>query len=154
MDMRKENNMNTELDLFYELEHNLPDYIQLVIPDDLTIVQELIEHGCLDQKEEALEAADEWISKTYYHKLNMYDYSQKELDDYEKNVKDTFAAVREILWESIVQCMGDIGGMIYGTINNNVENIVYWYNINTTFHQRQNINYRDFQKGILMAYNH
>lgn len=148
MDIRKEDNMNTERDLFYELEHNLPNYIQLVIPDDLTIIQELIEHGCLDQKEEALEAADKWISKTYYHKLNMYDYSQKELDDYEKNVKDTFAAVREILWESIVQCMGDIGGVIYGTINNNVENIVYWYNINAPFHQKQPVNYRELIKAL------
>ena len=41
--------MNKELDLFYELEHNLPHYIQLVIPDALTIIQELIEHGSLDQ---------------------------------------------------------------------------------------------------------
>lgn len=146
--------MNTQLDLFSTSTERLPHYIQLVIPDDLTIIQALIEHGCLDNKEEAPEAAEKWISRTYDHKLNMYDYSQQELNDYEHEVTTAFIAVRELFWESVLQCMGDINGIIYGTIQNNVENIAYWYNINAPFHHRQNINYRDFQKGVLAAYNH
>lgn len=137
--------MNTQLDLFNTNTEHLPDYVPLVIPDDTTIIQALIEHGYLDDKEETPDAAEKWLAKTYNHKLNMYDYSQKELDNYEKEVTSAFIAVRDLLWESILQCMGDIDDIIYGTIRNNVENIAYWYNINAPFHNRKNISYRDFK---------
>lgn len=50
--------MSSQLDLFSTSTERLPDYVPLVIPDDLTIIQALIEHGYLDNKEEAPEAAE------------------------------------------------------------------------------------------------
>ena len=122
----------------------------LIIPDDLTVIRELAEHKAWSIDNDHTYAAEQWLEKTYLHKLDMGDYSQQELDDYDAQIDSLFGAINDILKEADEQLMIERGQCFYGTSVDYVESLCYWYNITAPIHQRKTINYRDFKQAVLV----
>ena len=134
-------------ELVYETKsHNT----ELIIPDDLTIIRELAAHNAWSIDNDHTLAAEEWIQKTYYHKLDMDDYSPGELDEYDAQIECLFGAINDILKEAHEQLMQEREQCFYGTSKDYAESLCYWYNISAPIHNRKTINYRDFIQAVLV----
>lgn len=121
----------------------------LVFPDDLTIIRELAEHNAWKIDNDHTLAAEEWNTKTYYHKLDMGDYSPGELDEYDSQIDALFGAINDILKEAHEQLMAEREQCFYGNMIDYAESLNYWYNITAPLHGKKQINYRDFIKAVL-----
>lgn len=131
-----------ELTLFDSATEPTPDPVNdrypLTIPDDLTIIREIVDIDADPIYSDYESAAEKWINKTYLHKLDMGDYSQKELDDYDKMIIDLFQSVSTTLREAhaSIQMEPD---------TDYVSEIHYWYAIHAPIHGRKYISYREFK---------
>lgn len=122
------------------------------MPDDLTVIRTLLSKNIWADADDLGEYVDQFVQKQLRGKFDMYEFSQKELDEFEEWCVDktgaVFCNIQDILIDAFEICSSEMHSIFLGVTEDNIDYLAYLYNLNAPYHGKETLPYQELKKAF------